>query len=451
MKRNPFLALSAHLYFKLCLAGIVENLKEKYPLLANKIEYLAHRDPSGRHKYLNYATKVLVSGQALETEIADVVDLFHKFRDRLEKKDIYAYPNFTELRDLLFDIRNELGGKSKRQQKNEIKTSGGEKIYEDDQCVVMRVDTKAAACFYGSGTKWCITMSGQRYFEQYSGENFLFYFVLRKDLDKENAKYKIAIAARRKSYLRHPAISGEPPKEVVEINFQFFDSLDNQIGKLAALSGLNIQNIMDIIEDDIPKQPNHFLYLLNKSPSELSIDDYRKNIGNFKKEISESRYTPDEILLEILDTLLDIERSDDDFSIIRAITSNHHLSNKVINKILNIDNRDGNYWLGLLQFDTQKLFDTIINNFMHNKNIKEVFRGLASNKQLTDDIALWLFEKNKQDKELVIDDIIWNLVSNRAISRSIIQKIQLQHSDVKIRNHARRELETYHSSHSSNW
>jgi hypothetical protein len=102
--------------------GKLENLQTKYPDHADEIKELSERDPSSTKKYLEYAVKVLVSGQALAPEIGDVIVLFHKFQNKFEprERDINFWKNFTDLRDKLFELEQS-GEKSKTAQKKEIK------------------------------------------------------------------------------------------------------------------------------------------------------------------------------------------------------------------------------------------------------------------------------------------------------------------------------------------
>ena len=52
---------------------------QKNPDHEEGIRLLAERDPSGNLKYLAWGGAMLASGQALAPEVADVLDLFHRF------------------------------------------------------------------------------------------------------------------------------------------------------------------------------------------------------------------------------------------------------------------------------------------------------------------------------------------------------------------------------------
>ena len=269
---------------KLCFlkyAGL-KDLLEKYPQHKAAIEFLHNADPSPNKKYLNYATNVLVSGQALQNEIADVIKKFHKHHHRLENKDINSY-NFTDLRDKVFSLDQE---KSKTQQKKDVKISGGQKIYEDDQVIALLVKNKAGACFYGAGTKWCITMDSQSYYEQYVSGNVVFIFLLRKDLEENDPNYKVALVFQR-----------DLENKILEI--QYFDAVDIQVSENQATSGIkNWGSIKSTATTIAQNAPKGFLAILKTKPETLTLEDYKKNMneGQSKEIIAKDVNTPPEIL-----------------------------------------------------------------------------------------------------------------------------------------------------------
>lgn len=123
--------------------GKLENLQTKYPDHADEIKELSERDPSSTKKYLDYAVKVLVSGQALAPEIGDVIVLFHKFQNKFEpeERDINFWKDFAELRDKLFELE-QTNDKSKTEKKREIKAGGSKKLYEDEQVTLLLIKAK---------------------------------------------------------------------------------------------------------------------------------------------------------------------------------------------------------------------------------------------------------------------------------------------------------------------
>lgn len=120
-------------------ASIKSDLIDKFPTLQSDIEKLSN---SIDHKYLKYATNLLNKLSFEET--IDLIKKFEKYKGKLQNKDIYSYS--------LSDLQSKLDELSKthktRSEKNEIKYTGADKVYEDEQCIVVYVKTQGAACFY---------------------------------------------------------------------------------------------------------------------------------------------------------------------------------------------------------------------------------------------------------------------------------------------------------------
>ena len=92
-------------------------------------------------------------------------------------KDINAYedPEFIKVLMDIVDSR-----KSEKEKEREIK-SQAEKIYEDEDVLVIRPKSHAASCYYGANTKWCTTTKeSPSYFERYFRNGKLYYFINKK-------------------------------------------------------------------------------------------------------------------------------------------------------------------------------------------------------------------------------------------------------------------------------
>jgi hypothetical protein len=170
---------------------------EKYPNHEEGVRLLAERDPSGNMKYLDWSAKMLASGQALASEIADVVDLFHKFSRRPVpfghrvrrtpqhiRQDIYSYAphELALLRDNLLKVKRAQDRKRKKREKLYAIEGAveAEVVYESDELLVRHIKNKNASVHYGLGTKWCIAMKREGYFEDYESQNATFFFFERK-------------------------------------------------------------------------------------------------------------------------------------------------------------------------------------------------------------------------------------------------------------------------------
>lgn len=280
------------------LAGKIDDLKKKFPNI--EIDELAKNDPSGNHKYLLWMAQQREKGHKLE-DIIPTVQLFHQKHKQLENKDIYSYKDLKDLESILKNL-----GESKTKQR-EISKSGGAVIYEDPEFLVIRPDTKESCIFYGKNTKWCITMSEANYYESYTQNNVIFYFILRKQ-QKQDGLDKIALAYQRGI-----------KNEILQLDV--FDEKDNQIQLPSEL-----QNIEKLCEQDAISRPKSViakikdgdatleetqdylgankdneesLYLLARDTTHPEILAQLIKYPNLRKNITNNPSTPLEILEEL--------------------------------------------------------------------------------------------------------------------------------------------------------
>lgn len=176
---------------------------QKFPEHEEGIRALAAHDPSGNLKYLDWSAKMLASGQALAPEIADVVDLFHRFAgQRIEMvgrrhglhghhqngarihSDIHTYrpQDLAALRNNLLKMKRARDRKQrKREQLYRIEGSvEADTVYDSPDLIVRHIKNKQASVHYGLSTKWCIAMLREGYFEDYGSHNATFFFFERK-------------------------------------------------------------------------------------------------------------------------------------------------------------------------------------------------------------------------------------------------------------------------------
>jgi hypothetical protein len=192
---------------------------QKHPDHADGIRLLASRDPSGNLKYLDWAGKVLASGQALAPEIADILELFHKFRGQTPNPvphgarhnrraprserihpDIHTYRphDLANLRTNLLKMKRAQDGK-RRKRERLYKIEGSveaDLVHDSPDLVVRHIKNKNASVHYGHGTKWCISMLRENYFEDYESHNATFFFFERK-IPLNNEFDKVALMVPR--------------------------------------------------------------------------------------------------------------------------------------------------------------------------------------------------------------------------------------------------------------
>lgn len=124
-------------------------------------------------------------------EVEKVIELvkdFDRFQQSLEFKDINDY-DIDGLESII--NRHKITSKS---QLKKIDSSGTEKLYEDDNILIVRPLTYEASCKYGAGTKWCTSMTAEpSYFKSHTREGQALYYIILKKFNKDNKFYKMAV------------------------------------------------------------------------------------------------------------------------------------------------------------------------------------------------------------------------------------------------------------------
>ena len=79
-------------------------------------------------------------------------------------------------------------GRASKQAKSE-----SDVVYDDEEFMVIRPLSAHASCYYGQGTKWCISATdSQNYFDSYTKEGKAFYFVMDKTRSNDDPLKKVA-------------------------------------------------------------------------------------------------------------------------------------------------------------------------------------------------------------------------------------------------------------------
>jgi len=251
-------------YLRLILIseGKVEDLAKQNPNVP--VIDLASSDLTPTKKLLPWMVKQVSKGADVE-HVRSVASRFAKDGSRLKNKDINSYSEIDELETALDAL-----GASKRSETIQAK-SGAVKIYEDDACTVLRIDTKEAAQQYGKGTKWCITMEKEQHYETYKSSNVLFYYVLRKEPLGNNLD-KVALA-----------VSRDKDNSIQKI--QAFDQADKQMTPKEA--GVSAQ-ALTTVKSDVKSQPKAFLARIKSGDkySDEELFSYWENLGTEQNKIA---------------------------------------------------------------------------------------------------------------------------------------------------------------------
>jgi len=205
---------------------VAKRLKQRFEYDGPFIDRVLNSDPTS-YKYVEYIAKKLEKvipelagergglnvqqGEALQNLFGTIIPWFHANVNRITEDDIwtaetafrndmnneYVVPNIEGIARSPKDINqyenpqfikklmNTIDArKTQREIEREIKTQA-DKIYEDNDVLVVRPKSHAASCYYGANTKWCTTQTGNPgYFDKYFRDGNLYYFLNKKTNNK---------------------------------------------------------------------------------------------------------------------------------------------------------------------------------------------------------------------------------------------------------------------------
>ena len=249
--------------------GRLEDAQKRYPSV--DVDALARRDPSGsQFKYLSWMAKQLDKNPSTKLEdLVPTVQYFHKNLSRFPSKDIEAYKTLTDLEDAAKAASEKKSSKEKRQETKE----GSETIFEDERVALVFVGSKESCQLYGSGTKWCITMRDASYFEQYTGANVVFYFLLRKQPLNDRFD-KVAFAVKR-----------DKQNKVIMKELELYDAKDKGVSIYGAARAFpEINNYVSAATEDADRRPKGLIAKIKDG--EASAEEERKAYKLYEYEPS---------------------------------------------------------------------------------------------------------------------------------------------------------------------
>lgn len=187
--------------------------------------------------YLRWVVQQLDQGEQLP-EIVNGVAEFKKFKNRLTKKDLFAYP---KLRDLRSEIEA-LGASRSEQKKQERVEFDYDVIFKNSDYTVFYPKNRATSCHLGQGTKWCVSATtSANYYNQYAFRNVFVYFIITKG-EKANQNpnmSKVGFSVGESDYTTRPEI-------------EIYDAADQKISEniLASYLGESYEPIYNAIIND---------------------------------------------------------------------------------------------------------------------------------------------------------------------------------------------------------
>lgn len=268
----------------LLLEGRKEDILKKYGIdeeTTDIINYFSDKDPSGNNKYLEWMFKNWAGlgknrdYSPLDTEVVDVIELFHKNIQRIKNKDINSY-SFLKLKETVKEAEEKRKMSELKKEAKKQKTV----IYDDDRWLVVSPHSWKASCYYGAGTKWCVTSKDtSTHWNNYS-KNSTFFYIIDKTKTKKNKYYKVAYRQlkREGKFELWDAEDMEFSSNILgSFGRDWFDGLPEELKNKALIYHKEkypkIENIPEWVEDDYSAQAlvNH---LSTTDISETDRDHY---------------------------------------------------------------------------------------------------------------------------------------------------------------------------------
>ena len=209
-----------------------ERIKELNERLTNKT------------KYVDYLIK-----NFRENDVVELINEFEKKFKHLEKKDINQY----SIQDLRSALKLASDVKTRGEERREAK-SGAEKIFENSKAVVFKINDRQSSCYYGAGTKWCISAKQQNMFDWYNKYNNM-YFIIPKNgkKDAQGRSEKYAVQASGKEIVfwnpQDKIVEGSEVIGKYDLDMNLFP-ITNIVDKLKSRMVLNDDGTYSLNEDE---------------------------------------------------------------------------------------------------------------------------------------------------------------------------------------------------------
>ena len=180
-----------------------DTLRSKYNSIPEEyFNMIVNGDPSPTKKYSEWMLRQFSPIPGEINRLIDVVNRFDKSINRISHefirkgidqfesqigmdiplkdidtilrspKDINSYAGVGILNAILNQIES-------KKTKREEKLVGAEKIYEDENFLVVLPKTAEGSCHYGSGTRWCVASRDDNQFNNYSRRGTLYYIIFK--------------------------------------------------------------------------------------------------------------------------------------------------------------------------------------------------------------------------------------------------------------------------------
>lgn len=190
------------------LAGRFEEGKRLYPKVPPNVRGVLWRN-SRNGKYFIWLMREWLRA-ALATKgltFDEEQDLAYHFINFVEDWDKRKFPR--DIYQLSFEQAREVFRARRRTRPVPLTGEGTKLILDTDDFALIRYETRRAACFYGKGTKWCISSrESTHWWWNYRLDGWRVYLILNKALPSGHPFYKVTLMLRWKTH-EPPVVEGD--------------------------------------------------------------------------------------------------------------------------------------------------------------------------------------------------------------------------------------------------
>ena len=150
---------------------------------------------TNEEKYDSYLEDVKLNIANRANVIRRSLPTYHKLAEmNLIEKNIDSFKEIYEWEHSVFKAEQDFNERQEMKKREAGAKESTDYITDDDDYMMVRPKSEDASCYYGRGTKWCISaIKSKNYFADYTGKNVAFYFVLLKHLPQDDNLKKLAL------------------------------------------------------------------------------------------------------------------------------------------------------------------------------------------------------------------------------------------------------------------
>jgi hypothetical protein len=234
-------------------------------------------DPTPNQKFLVWVAKLYADGNLKQEDfykVSEELQLFQKFQQKLEKKDIMQYKSLPDLVDAIESVKNvgePISNKAKAKAERAQQLEGAELVYDKPSLKIYSPKTQAAACELGRGTRWCTAAtSANNMFDSYNSTGPLYIFFINPS--PEYGPYQMHVEGKIDSTFGQGRL---PDWEDQDIRIYIADSRDRTVKTETFLKLLNDADrefvVTDLMAPSEDGPPASVKGLLEKYPAVKDI------------------------------------------------------------------------------------------------------------------------------------------------------------------------------------